>query len=118
MSGGISITNAAIHLGEGSSRFEVLQDITLEIAPQEFVCILGPSGCGKSTLLGALAGHLALSSGSIRLDGASVTEPHPDRGIVGGFKRSSQQGLCGWIEGTRPEPRPVFSSPGSFAACC
>jgi NitT/TauT family transport system ATP-binding protein len=82
MSGGISVTNAALHLGEGSSRFEVLQDITLEIAPQEFVCILGPSGCGKSTLLGALAGHLGLSSGSIRLDGASVTEPHPDRGIV------------------------------------
>jgi NitT/TauT family transport system ATP-binding protein len=82
MSGGISIANAALHLGEGSSRFEVLQDITLEIAPQEFVCILGPSGCGKSTLLGALAGHLALSSGSIRLDGASVTGPHPDRGIV------------------------------------
>src|SRR4029077_5986003 len=28
-----------------------LQDITLEIASGEHVCILGPSGCGKSTLI-------------------------------------------------------------------
>src|SRR5215207_7195948 len=41
-----------------------------------------------------------------------------DVNALGGFKWSSQQGLCGWIEGTRPEPRPVFSSPGSFATCC
>ena len=43
---------------------------------------------------------------------------HSDRGVQGGFKWSSQHGLCDWIEGTRPEPRPGFSSPGSFAACC
>ena len=36
----------------------------------------------------------------------------------GGFKWSSQHGLCGLFGGTGPEPRPVFSSPGSFAACC
>src|SRR5215211_3662547 len=29
-----------------------------------------------------------------------------DRGALGGFKWSSQHGLCDWIEGTRPEPRP------------
>src|SRR3954468_23784773 len=34
----------------------------------------------------------------------------------GGFKWSSQHGLCGFFGGTGPEPRPVFSSPGSFAA--
>jgi hypothetical protein len=38
--------------------------------------------------------------------------------VLGGFKWSSQHGLCDWIGGTGPEPRPVFSSPGSFAACC
>ena len=36
----------------------------------------------------------------------------------GGFKWSSQHGLCELFGGTGPEPRPVFSSPGSFAACC
>jgi len=35
-----------------------------------------------------------------------------------GFKWSSQHGLCELFGGTGPEPRPVFASPGSFAACC
>src|SRR5215213_5859061 len=38
---------------------------------------------------------------------------HSDRGVQGGFKWSSQHGLCDWIGGTGPEPRPVFSSQGS-----
>ena len=39
-------------------------------------------------------------------------------GLEGEFKWSSQHSLCDWIGGTGPELRPVFSSPGSFAACC
>src|SRR4051812_46253997 len=41
-----------------------------------------------------------------------------DRGDIGGFKWSSQHSLYELFGGTGPEPRPVFSSPGSFAACC
>src|SRR3954464_2271603 len=41
-----------------------------------------------------------------------------NRDVLGGFKWSSQHGLCELFGGTGPEPRPVFSSPGSFAACC
>jgi hypothetical protein len=41
-----------------------------------------------------------------------------DREVLGGFKWSSQHGLCELFGGTGPEPRPVFSSPGSFAVCC
>ena len=43
---------------------------------------------------------------------------HSDRGVQLGFKWSSQHGLCELFGGTGPEPRPGFSSPGSFAACC
>ena len=42
---------------------------------------------------------------------------HSDRGVQPGFKRSSQQ-LCAPISAARQRPRPVFSSPGSFGACC
>jgi NitT/TauT family transport system ATP-binding protein len=36
----------------------VLEDVTAEIAPGEFVCIVGPSGCGKSTLLNIIGGFV------------------------------------------------------------
>jgi NitT/TauT family transport system ATP-binding protein len=80
--GGIDIEDLTIRLGEGRQAFEALQQVSLSIAPGEFVCVLGPSGCGKSTLLGALAGHWQPSGGRIRVDAQPVGGPHPDRGLV------------------------------------
>ncbi|NIA54468.1 ABC transporter ATP-binding protein [Massilia sp. TW-1] len=80
--GAIDIDNLRIRLGEGAQAFDAVQDVSLSIAPGEFVCVLGPSGCGKSTLLGALAGHWTPSRGSIHVDGVPVAGPHPDRGLV------------------------------------
>ena len=59
-----------------------LKDINLEVNKGDFVCLLGPSGCGKSTLLNAVAGFSLPSSGTITVDGKSITEPGPDRGMV------------------------------------
>lgn len=42
-----------------------------------YVCLLGPSGCGKSTTLRMIAGHEAVSDGSIVLDGAEVSRKQP-----------------------------------------
>jgi len=50
----------------------VLNDINLEIAEGEFVCILGASGCGKSTLFNAVSGLLKVDGGSIRLENEDV----------------------------------------------
>ncbi len=80
--GQISIEHLQIRVGEGEQAFDAVQDVSINIAPGEFVCLLGPSGCGKSTLLGALAGHLSPSRGSIRVDGKLVDGPHPERGLV------------------------------------
>ncbi|WP_405563879.1 ABC transporter ATP-binding protein [Streptomyces phaeochromogenes] len=47
----------------------VLDDITLDVAPGEFVTLLGASGCGKSTLLNLVAGLDQPTAGGINTDG-------------------------------------------------
>jgi NitT/TauT family transport system ATP-binding protein len=59
-----------------------LDEVSLEIGNREFVALLGPSGCGKSTLLYLIGGFLPVENGLISVDGARVTGPGPDRGIV------------------------------------
>ena len=59
-----------------------LEDVSLAIAPREFTALLGPSGCGKSTLLYLIGGFLPVEKGTIRIEGAPVSGPGPDRGIV------------------------------------
>jgi len=70
----------------------VLNDISLEVAQGEFLCIVGPSGCGKSTLLSAMAGFLSPSSGQIRIDGQVVTGPDPRRIFV-----FQERGVFPWL---------------------
>ncbi|MBC8009373.1 MAG: ABC transporter ATP-binding protein [Burkholderiales bacterium] len=59
-----------------------LRDINFKVHRREFVCVIGPSGCGKSTLIRLLAGLDQPTSGRILLDGAPVSAPGPERGMV------------------------------------
>lgn len=66
----------------GGRRTDALGPIDLTIEPGEFVAIVGPSGCGKSTLLSLLAGFFEPTEGAITVDGAPITGPDPQRGLV------------------------------------
>jgi len=62
--------------------FLALDGVDMHVELNELVCIVGASGSGKSTLLRIIAGLLAPSSGSVRVDGDEVIGPGPDRGMV------------------------------------
>lgn len=61
---------------------EVIRNVSLSIAANEFVSILGPSGCGKSTLLMMIAGLVERTGGKILINGEPATGPRREVGIV------------------------------------
>ncbi|OIO01235.1 MAG: hypothetical protein AUJ51_08585 [Elusimicrobia bacterium CG1_02_56_21] len=51
----------------------LIQDLSFELRPGNFMCVLGPNGSGKSTLLKLLTGFLKGAGGSVRLGGQEVS---------------------------------------------
>lgn len=63
-------------------KVEILKNINLSIKEGEFITIVGHSGCGKSTLLKIIAGLVDYESGSVLNNGAAISGPDIDRGMV------------------------------------
>ena len=57
---------------EGRAAVDVLEDVSLSVAPGESIAILGASGSGKSTLLHLLGGLDTPSAGDILVDGENM----------------------------------------------
>lgn len=80
--GEIKLNNLSMSFGQGANQVLAVNDVNLTVAPGEFVSIIGPSGCGKSTLLNVVAGFTPPTKGQALLDGAPITGPGPERGVV------------------------------------
>lgn len=52
----------------------IVNDLTVEIPDKQITIIIGPNGCGKSTLLKSMSRIIPHQSGSIYLDGVSITK--------------------------------------------
>jgi putative ABC transport system ATP-binding protein len=59
-------------LGKHYGEVAVFTNVSLDVAPGEFVAIVGESGVGKSTLLNCMAGLDSWDSGTVELDGVDI----------------------------------------------
>ena len=66
---------SGLHLRDIAHAFgkhQVLNGVSVDVAPGELVCLLGPSGCGKTTLLRIAAGLEQVQSGTVSIDDSVV----------------------------------------------
>jgi NitT/TauT family transport system ATP-binding protein len=80
--GHVEVQHLSMHFGSAAQQVHAIADVSLHVAPGEFVSLIGPSGCGKSTLLNVVAGFAKASSGTVLLDGRPIDGPGSDRGVV------------------------------------
>ena len=85
------VRDLSVTFPDSNGGLHALGNVSFDIRPQEFVCVLGPSGSGKSTLLRILAGLLAPTSGTFSFTGGStslsVSGQQPQIGVV--FQQSN-----------------------------
>jgi NitT/TauT family transport system ATP-binding protein len=78
----IELDHVSVCFRRARETIVAVQDVSLRVAPGEFVALLGPSGCGKSTLLNVLAGFRTPEAGEVRLNGKPHRAPTPLCGVV------------------------------------
>jgi len=79
--------------GKKGATVTALSDVSLSIAPGEFVSLIGPSGCGKSTLLRLIADLDAPTAGTISVFGKTAKQARLDQEYGIAFQ---QAGLLPW----------------------
>ena len=74
----LEISNLSKWFGD----LEALRSIDIAVERGEFISVVGPSGCGKTTFLRMVAGLETATSGTILLDGRTLSGPGRNRGFV------------------------------------
>lgn len=69
----VTMRNLSKTYRRGQTVVQALQDVTLDVKAGDFCAFVGPSGCGKSTLLNVIGGLDYPTSGTIAIEGRTVT---------------------------------------------
>jgi putative ABC transport system ATP-binding protein len=96
----IEVRDATVVFNRGDPlERRALDDLTLSVAPGEFVTVIGSNGAGKSTLLNVLTGDVLVSSGAVSFDGLDVTRWPVNRraAFVGRVFQDPLVGTCGFL---------------------
>ncbi len=64
----LTVRNLSVTFPDNNGGLHALEEVSFEVCPQEFICVLGPSGSGKTTLLRVLAGLLSQSAGKLEFE--------------------------------------------------
>ena len=78
----INIDNVSVSFKTPKGVYTAVKDINLTVKKGEIIALIGHSGCGKSTLMATISGMVKPTTGKVMANGALVTSPGPDRGIV------------------------------------
>ena len=78
----LAVTDVTLQYKTRDTEVTATRGVGFDVYPADRFVLLGPSGCGKSSLLKAVAGFLRPAAGAIRLNGAPVRGPGPDRMMV------------------------------------
>lgn len=88
----IKIDNVNKYYNKGkSNQIHVIDNASITLPDKGIFCVLGPSGCGKTTLLNVIGGLDRVDSGSITIDGRSIT------GASSGMIDSMRNASVGYI---------------------
>ena len=67
---------------KGDAARIVLENVSMKIQENEFVCIVGSSGCGKTTMMNLMAGFERPNAGKLYYRGEEITGTSPNRAVV------------------------------------
>lgn len=87
----VSLRDVTFRFGNGPDAVPVLEDVTLEIVPGDFIGLIGPNGGGKTTLLKIILGLVTPQEGEVRVFGRPPAEVSRRIGYVPQFSQIDPQ---------------------------